>query len=120
KAVFPFHMRIPAWCKKGAVKVNGKLWLEPDGNQIVKLTREWEKGDVVELTLPMHIFKNTWIENSISVERGPLTYALKIGETSKLVKNDKDPIDYGASYTEVRPTTPWNYGLILTPDSKLE
>ncbi|MGG7665677.1 beta-L-arabinofuranosidase domain-containing protein [Dyadobacter sp. BHUBP1] len=120
KAVFPFHMRVPAWCKKGAVKVNGKLWLEPEGNQIVKLTREWEKGDVVELTLPMHIFKNTWVENSISVERGPLTYALKIGETSKLVKNDKDPIDYGASYTELRPTTPWNYGLILTPDNKLE
>lgn len=120
KAVFPFHLRIPAWCKKGAIKVNGKLWLEPDGNQIVKLTREWEKGDVVELVLPMHIFKNTWFENSISVERGPLTYALKVGETSKLVKNDKDPIDYGSSYTEVRPTTPWNYGLILTPDSKLE
>lgn len=120
KAVFPFHLRIPAWCEKGAVKVNGKLWLESDGNQIVKLTREWEKGDVVELTLPMHIFKNTWVENSISVERGPLTYALKVGETSKLVKNDKDPIDYGSSYTEVRPTTPWNYGLILTPDSKLE
>lgn len=120
KAVFPFHLRIPAWCKKGAIKVNGKLWLEPDGNQIVKLTREWEKGDVVELVLPMHIFKNFWFENSISVERGPLTYALKVGETSKLVTNDKDPIDYGSSYTEVRPTTPWNYGLILTPDSKLE
>lgn len=120
RAVFPFHMRIPAWCKKGMIKVNGKPLLEPDGNQIVKLTREWEKGDVVELTLPMHIFKNTWVENSISVERGPLTYALKVGETSKLVKNDKDPIDYGASYMEVRPTTPWNYGLILTPDAKLE
>ncbi|SDF89381.1 DUF1680 family protein [Dyadobacter soli] len=120
KAVFPFHLRIPAWCKKGVIKVNGKTWLEPDGNQVVKLTREWEKGDVVELTLPMHIFKNTWVENSISVERGPLTYALKVGETSKLVKNDKDPIDYGTSYTEVRPTTPWNYGLILTPDAKLE
>ncbi|ACT91899.1 beta-L-arabinofuranosidase domain-containing protein [Dyadobacter fermentans] len=120
KAIFPFHLRIPAWCKKGVIRVNGKPWLEADGNQVVKLVREWEKGDIVELRLPMHIFKNTWVENSISVERGPLTYALKIGETSKLVKNDKDPIDYGASYTEVRPTTPWNYGLILTPDSKLE
>jgi hypothetical protein len=120
KSVFPFHLRIPEWCRKGAIKVNGKLWLEPEGNQIVKLTREWEKGDVVELTLPMHIFKNTWVENSISVERGPLTYALKIGETSKTVKNDKDPISYGSSYNESRPTTPWNYGLILTPDAKLE
>jgi hypothetical protein len=119
-SVFPFHLRIPEWCRKGAIKVNGKIWLEPDGNQIVKLTREWEKGDVVELTLPMHIFKNTWVENSVSVERGPLTYALKVGESAKTVKNDKDPIDYGSTYNELRPTTPWNYGLILTPDNKLE
>lgn len=120
KSIFPFHLRIPEWCRKGSIKVNGKLWLEPDGNQIVKLTREWEKGDVVELTLPMHIFKNTWVENSVSVERGPLTYALKVGESSRTVQNQKDPVDYGSVYTELRPTTPWNYGLIYTPDNKLD
>lgn len=120
KSAFPFHLRIPAWCRKASIKVNGKVWLEPEGNQVVKLTNEWEKGDVVELTLPMHIFKNTWVENSVSIERGPLTYALKMGETIKTVKNDKDPIEYGPVYDELRPTTPWNYGLILTPDNKLE
>lgn len=119
KSVFPFHLRIPEWCRKASIKINGKLWLESDGNQVVKLVRDWEKGDVVELTLPMYIYKNTWVENSMSVERGPLTYALKIGESAKSVKNEKDPIDYGSVYTELRPTTPWNYGLILTPDNKL-
>lgn len=114
------HLRIPEWCRKGIIKVNGKLWLEPDGNQIVKLTRKWEEEDVVEPTFLRHIFKNTWVENSISVERGPPTYALKVGESVKTVKNDKDPVDYGPVYNELRPTTPWNYGLILTPDNKLE
>ena len=60
----------------------------------------------------MHVFKNQWYENSVSVERGPLTYALKMGEEWKTVKNEKDPIDYGRTYFEVRPTTPWNYGLL--------
>lgn len=119
KAFFPFHLRIPAWCKKSVVKINGKVWIEAEGNNILRITREWSPGDVVELTLPMHIFRNSWYENSVSVERGPLTYALKIGETSKLVKNDKDPVDYGDSYEEIRPTTPWNYGLIEMPENKL-
>lgn len=68
----------------------------------------------------MHIFKNTWYENSISVERGPITYAFKIGQNIKEVKNEKDPISYGETYDEVTPTTPWNYGLIETPATQLE
>lgn len=119
KVTFPFHLRIPAWCKKGIVKINGKVWQEVNSNSIVKINREWQPGDVVELTLPMHIFRNTWYENSVSIERGPLTYALKIGEASKVVKNDKDPIDYGNAYQEMHPTTPWNYGLIEMPENKL-
>ncbi|GAB3772232.1 glycoside hydrolase family 127 protein [Spirosoma horti] len=117
---FPFHLRIPAWCTKATVTVNGKRWKESAGNQVVVVSREWKSGDVVELTLPMHVFKNQWYENSISVERGPLTYALKLGEEWKTVTNDKDPIDYGSQYLEVRPTTAWNYGLVDVPDANVE
>lgn len=117
---FPFHLRIPAWCAKAIVTVNGKRWKESAGNQVVVVSREWKSGDVVELTLPMHVFKNQWYENSISVERGPLTYALKVGEEWKKVTNDKDPIDYGSQYFEVLPTTAWNYGLVDVPDANVE
>lgn len=117
---FPFHLRIPAWCTKGTVKINGKVWKEEPGNQIINITRDWQSGDVVELALPMHVVNNTWYENSMSVERGPITYALTIGENVKPVKNEKDPIDYGTTYNEVRPTTPWNYALIQVPNNKLE
>ncbi|HRN57302.1 MAG TPA: glycoside hydrolase family 127 protein, partial [Agriterribacter sp.] len=71
-ASFPFHLRVPAWCKKAVIKINGKIEQEPDGNQIIKINREWKSGDRVELMLPMHIFKNTWYENSVSIERGPI------------------------------------------------
>ncbi len=117
---FPFHLRIPQWCKKAIIKVNGKLYQEPTGNSIVKISRQWKSGDVVELQLPMHIVRNTWYENSVSVERGPLIYALKIGEERKKVINNKDPVEYGKSYYEVYPKTPWNYGLLNVPDDKLE
>jgi hypothetical protein len=112
RSKFPFHLRVPAWCKSATVKINGQTWKQSEGNQIVKIEREWKAGDVVELTLPMHIYRNTWQENSVSVERGPLTYGLKIGEEMKLVKNPNPPGSYGGEeFYEVRPTTPWNYGL---------
>lgn len=112
---FPFHLRIPKWCTLATIKVNGKTLREEKGGVVVKLERQWHNGDVVELTLPMHIFKNTWQENAISVERGPIVYGLKIKEQEKWVKNTKDSISYGSSYMEVRPGSPWNYGLIAVP-----
>jgi DUF1680 family protein len=121
KAVsFPFHLRIPQWCKKATVKINGTLYQEATGNTIVKIERQWKSGDVVELQLPMHLFKNTWYENSVSVERGPLVYALKIAEEWREVKNGKDSIEFGKTYYEVLPKSPWNFGLIQTPRNKWE
>jgi hypothetical protein len=49
-----------------------------------------------------------------------LVYALKIGQDIKKIKNEKDTINYGSSFYEVRPTTPWNFGLINTPKDKLD
>jgi hypothetical protein len=115
---FPLHLRIPAWCTQAAIRVNGETVQSLKGGQIVILQRNWKNGDVVELYLPMHIFKNDWYEKSISVERGPIVYALKIGEAVKQVINTKDPDAYGKSYEEVLPTTPWNYGLPFVPDQQ--
>ncbi|SIN84840.1 Beta-L-arabinofuranosidase, GH127 [Chitinophaga niabensis] len=121
KSKFPFHLRVPAWCKNATIKINGQTWKQSEGNQVVKIDREWKSGDVVELHLPMHIFRNTWQENSVSIERGPLTYGLKIGEEMKMVKNPNPPGSYGGEeFYEVRPTTPWNYGLIQTGRDKME
>lgn len=119
-AAFPFHLRIPAWCKNAVIKINGKDYKEAAGNTIVKINRQWKNGDKVTLQLPMHIYTNSWYENSVSVERGPLVYALKIGEEWKEIKNDKDPVEYGNSYYEVRPTTAWNYGLLETGVDKID
>jgi hypothetical protein len=106
---FPFHLRIPAWCEKASVKINGVLWDDYEGNQIVRINRQWKNDDVVELILPMKLKTSRWYLNSVAIERGPLTFALKIGENwKKEVNNDK----YGPFYYEVEPATPWNYALI--------
>lgn len=107
---FPLHLRIPAWCKQASVKVNGSLVQEPEGNQVIRLAREWKNGDVVELTLPMQVTGSRWAENSVAIERGPLLYALKIGEKWKKTTGDKSVSShYGDFYYEVFPTSSWNY-----------
>ncbi|QRQ99889.1 beta-L-arabinofuranosidase domain-containing protein [Dyadobacter sandarakinus] len=116
---FPFYLRVPAWCKEATILINGKVWEKSEGGKVVALRRGWKNGDRVELQLPMHIFNRRWQENALSVERGPLTFALKIGEQETRVANSKDPVAYGSSFIEVRPATDWNYGLYHVPEARI-
>ena len=74
------------------------------------LDRTWKDGDRVSLRLPMKVSVRKWAKNndSVSVDYGPLTFSLKIGERYSR---------YGGTPAwpelEVFPTTPWNYGLVL-------
>ncbi len=117
---FPLHLRVPAWCRLATVIINGQVYAQSQGGRILKIRRTWHDGDMAELELPMRIDLTRWHENAVAVERGPLTYALKIDEQWKQVENDKDPIRYGDTYYEVRPTTPWNYGLIQVSGDKIQ
>ena len=61
-----------------------------------------------------------WVENAVSVERGPLVYVLKIREEWKAFKSD----DRWGDFSEVRPLDPWNIGLleaaVLDPETGFE
>jgi hypothetical protein len=52
---------------------------------------------------------------AVAVERGPLVYSLKIGEEWTRVNADKPHRELPHGDFEVRPTTPWNYALVLDP-----
>ena len=108
KLNFPFHLRIPEWCDEAAVTINGKPFQQYKGGQIIKITRLWDNDDTVELVLPMKIKTSRWFERSVGVERGPLVYALKIGEKWQEVKTKQ----WKDSFFEVLPATPWNYGIL--------
>lgn len=108
---FPLYLRIPRWCTAVGVSVNGQaLQVTAKPLSYLCLQRTWQEGDRLELRLPMQIQVRTWQANnrSVSVDRGPLTYSLKIGERwQRFGGTDKWPA------MEVYPTTPWNYGLVL-------
>ena len=103
---FSFHLRIPEWCKKPSIKINGIL-MKYLGEKIVIINRQWTENDIVELELPMEIQFSYWYEKSLGIERGPLVYALKIGENWQKMKSPEFP----DGYYDVSPTTPWNFGI---------
>ena len=117
---FPLHLRIPLWCETPLLSINGKEIDFKVSGRMVIVDRLWKNGDLVELELPMKVKLNRWVENSVSVERGPLVYALKIREEWTQVENS----DKYGNFSEVRPLDPWNYGLleaaILDPDQGFE
>ena len=107
---FALRLRIPAWATQSAVTVNDKAVAKaPRAGTFYELNQAWHAGDVVELRLPMAVRVVPGFNQSVSVERGPLVYGLKLGEQwSKLRDRPSQADDY-----EVSATTPWNYGLLL-------
>jgi DUF1680 family protein len=112
KVSFPLHLRIPLWCKNPELIINGQTQAPEVKDNIIIISREWKDNDTVQLRLPMKIETTPWHENAKTIERGPLVFALKIGENWEKVSNSKDPERYGKEFWEVRPTTPWNFGLL--------
>src|SRR5262249_40361936 len=112
---FPLYLRVPGWCGAPAVLLNGQAVEVPARSGVfLVLDRTWNAGDRLELMLPMKVALRTWKKNhdSVSVDRGPLTYSLRIGE--KYVRTGGT--ERWPSH-EIHPTTPWNYGLVLSsPD----
>jgi DUF1680 family protein len=106
---FPLYLRVPSWCDNPEVSVNGDPVSIDVSDNLIKVNRSWNDGDIVSLSLPMEVRTSRWHEHSLALERGPLVYALPIKEERRSVP----AIETYGSYVEVRPTSPWNYGFDL-------
>ncbi|MFO8014025.1 MAG: glycoside hydrolase family 127 protein [Phycisphaerae bacterium] len=108
---FPLEVRIPGWCRRPEVRVNGKPVGEPKAGTFHRIERSWTAGDVVAIRLPMAPTVSRWINESVAVTRGPLVFSLLMQEQWKSSREFLD----GTFHTwEIRPTGPWNYALVLS------
>lgn len=69
------NLRIPSWCDKASVRVNGQMQSEIKQGEYLALNRKWSKGDKVEICFPM---EERWIERSHHSDY--TTYLLPKGE----------------------------------------
>ncbi len=113
EAYFPFHFRVPGWCGKPQVRLNGEeISVDACRGEIARVVRTWKEGDELSVTFPMEVVATQWYDGGACVERGPLLYALKMEEHWE--KKDMEPEQknlYGDWYYEVTSDTPWNYAL---------
>ncbi len=110
---FTFYVRIPEWCSHPKILINGqdvKLSLKP--GTYVPLHKVFKNGDQVKVILPSEFKLTKGTENGISVERGPLLYALKIKEDWKIDTKDRRSTKDFPAY-ELFANSPWNYALSL-------
>jgi DUF1680 family protein len=107
---FPLYLRVPGWCRGFQVAVNGQpLDVQAEPRTCVRIERAWQSGDTVSIEMPMQIALTEWPRTgSVTVERGPLSYSLKIGERWQRCGGTDEWPEW-----EVLPTTPWNYGLAI-------
>jgi len=117
EVLFPLYLRVPKWCQGFCVRVNGQMLdVNATPEQYVVIERAWKNGDIIEITLPVQLSLTVWEKqgNSVTVNRGPLSYSLKIGERWVRERSDTGTDEWPD--WEVFPTTPWNYGLVFDPD----
>jgi len=113
---FPLHLRIPAWADEASITI-GERRHAPTAGSFYVLDREWTGTTEVEMVFPMRPRATRRYNNALALERGPLLFALKIGEEWKRVNADKPHRELPHADWEVYPTTPWNYALDLTQEN---
>lgn len=105
---FPIQLRIPSWCDHPRLVVAGEPQEIEVEQGFVRVLREWRDGDMIELALPSEPRLIRRSRSAVGVALGPLVLALPIGEDWQRI-----PDRPGFGDWEVRPTTPWNYGLAV-------
>jgi len=85
KRPIALHIRIPNWAERPFLKVNGATRRKPmPPGTYVTLSRQWAKGDVIEMDLPMPVRlveanpKVEELRGKVAVQRGPVVYCLEL------------------------------------------
>lgn len=84
KKPFDISLRIPGWVTNATIRINGKeMAVSAKVGTYATLNQIWNKGDVIELNLPMSarlMEANPLVEetrNQVAVMRGPIVYCIE-------------------------------------------
>ncbi|HVB97261.1 MAG TPA: beta-L-arabinofuranosidase domain-containing protein [Chloroflexota bacterium] len=103
---FPLVLRVPGWCDAASLRLSDGTERRLPAGTFQTVERDWRPGEALVLNLPGAVRAVRSYRQGISLERGPLVFALKIGEAWRQVRGEPPHADW-----EVLPTTPWNYAL---------
>jgi DUF1680 family protein len=89
---FDFNIRYPGWAQKGIqVLVNGtEQPVDQEPGSFVKISRTWETGDRLEVTIPFSLRTEAMPDNPdrIAIFHGPLVLAADLGPVTDSMATD--------------------------------
>ncbi|QNI35753.1 beta-L-arabinofuranosidase domain-containing protein [Edaphobacter albus] len=120
---FPLYLRVPRWASSATARLNStEEIIEEAKGKYLCIKRAWTKGEVLTINFGMSIHLTRWPRNgSVTVDRGPLSYSLRIKENWRQHPDLGDPKHYKGTVEwpnwEVLPESPWNYALAISNDA---
>jgi len=82
---FTLHLRVPGWCRRWSLRINGTPVTEPapEANGYLAVRREWRSGETVEYRMEMPV-QAVWahpavryLQGRMALQRGPMVYCLE-------------------------------------------
>jgi DUF1680 family protein len=93
-AAFDMNVRLPGWCRRPVLKVNGVVVASPVMSRgYARVRRTWKKGDVITLSLPMPVERvkaHPLVQadvGRVALMRGPIVYCLESADNAAPVSD---------------------------------
>ena len=112
-AAFPLVLRVPTWAEGATLRVGTGAERPMQAGSLHRVAREWSGETRLAARFPMRAKLSVRYNEAVAVERGPLVYSLLIDEEWTRIHADKPQRELPHGDFEVRPKSPWNYGLVL-------
>jgi DUF1680 family protein len=83
RSVATLYLRIPAWCRAASLSLNGQPEPLAPVNGYAALTRTWQPGDTLTLTLSMPVERIhadprvATVAGQVALQRGPIVYCVE-------------------------------------------
>jgi len=113
---FALNLRIPAWCEKAKILINGEEIGFTTEKGFVKLAREFKNGDVIILSLLSEIKVCDHSGGGTYVQKGAILYSLPVEAEEHLITNEKKTTEDFPAF-DLYPAGDWNYS--ICPDEEM-
>lgn len=108
-ARFALELAVPGWAVNPTLEAAGTRYVLEPGS-VFRLEQVWEGRRELALRLPMRVEVRCRLNGMAVLQRGPLTYSLKLNETWKRVHEDVPGREFPHCDYEVRPEGEWAFG----------
>ena len=108
---FPLRLRIPGSASGATLTCDGEAVDVTAPGSFTIIDREWEGISELVLKLEMKPKITRGYQGAVSIERGPLVYALKMKEKWKAVNEDQPFREPPHGDWEIYAGSPWNYAM---------